>query len=256
MVDQWQTRMRSDSYPQLPDVIELRPTNFSSSIANAEKFDSIVAGYMGAALLYISEAETSIRVVRGANLALPPKVGYSLARKPPTRWVLPDSSSTPPERVYVRLQNTSNSEPHYDNDCGSQPITTVEIALPKLSPVRGRLMACMLARFGHRTSPRKWCDRITESCQRAHGEHLGLLNLSESTLLYCRFSRLNSYWRIPHFFLYTAFQVTKRIGISGRHAGAIRFSLARCPSDSGRSRLGRTRRRCELSFSAHRMCAS
>src|ERR1700747_210505 len=71
MVDQWQTRMRSDSYPQLPDVIELRPTNFSSSIANAEKFDSIVAGYMGAALLYISEAETSIRVVRGANPALP-----------------------------------------------------------------------------------------------------------------------------------------------------------------------------------------
>ena len=71
MVDQWQTRMRSDSYPQLPDVIELRPTNFGSSIANAEKFDSIVAGYMGAALLYISEAETNIRIMRGANPALP-----------------------------------------------------------------------------------------------------------------------------------------------------------------------------------------
>jgi hypothetical protein len=71
MVDQWQTRMRSDSYPQLPDVIELRPTNFGSSIANAEKFDSIVAGNMGAALLYISEAETNIRVVHGANPALP-----------------------------------------------------------------------------------------------------------------------------------------------------------------------------------------
>ena len=71
MVDQWQTRMRSDAYPQLPDVIELRPTNFSSSVANAEKFDSIVAGNMGAALLYISEAETNIRVVHGANPALP-----------------------------------------------------------------------------------------------------------------------------------------------------------------------------------------
>ena len=71
MVDQWQTRMRSDSYPQLPDVIELRPTNFSSSVANAEKFDSIVAGYMGAAMLYISEAETNIRVMRCANPALP-----------------------------------------------------------------------------------------------------------------------------------------------------------------------------------------
>ena len=71
MVDQWQTRIRSDSYPQLPDVIELRPTNFSSSVANAEKFDSIAAGYMGAALLYISEAEINIRVMRGANPALP-----------------------------------------------------------------------------------------------------------------------------------------------------------------------------------------
>ena len=70
MVDQWQTRMRSDSYPQLPDVIELRPTNFSSSIANAEKFDSIVAGYMGTALLYITEAEVNIRIMRGANHAL------------------------------------------------------------------------------------------------------------------------------------------------------------------------------------------
>ena len=70
MVDQWQTRMRSDSYPQLPDVIELRPTNFSSSIANAEKFDSIVAEHMGTALLYISEAETNIRVIHGANHAL------------------------------------------------------------------------------------------------------------------------------------------------------------------------------------------
>jgi hypothetical protein len=70
MVDQWQTRMRSDSYPQLPDVIELRPTNFSSSIANAEKFDSIVAGYMGTALLYITEAEVNIRIMRGVNHAL------------------------------------------------------------------------------------------------------------------------------------------------------------------------------------------
>jgi hypothetical protein len=71
MVDQWQTRIRSDSYRQLPDVIELRPTNFSSSIANAEKFDSIAAGYMGAAMLFISEAETNIRVMRCANPALP-----------------------------------------------------------------------------------------------------------------------------------------------------------------------------------------
>ena len=71
MVDQWQTRMRSDGYPLLPDVIELRPTNFSSSVASADRFDSIVAGYMGAAQLYISEAETNIRIMRGANPAVP-----------------------------------------------------------------------------------------------------------------------------------------------------------------------------------------
>ena len=71
MVDQWQTRMRSDAYPQLPDVIEIRPTNFSSSVVNADRFDSIVAGFMGAALLYISEAETNIRIMQGANPALP-----------------------------------------------------------------------------------------------------------------------------------------------------------------------------------------
>jgi uncharacterized membrane protein len=71
MVDQWQTRMRSDAYPQLPDVIEIRPTNFSSSVANADRFDSIVAGYLGAALLYIAEAETNIRVIHVANPALP-----------------------------------------------------------------------------------------------------------------------------------------------------------------------------------------
>ena len=70
MVDQWQTRMRSDAYPQLPDVIEIRPMNFSSSIVNADRVDGIVAEYMGAALLYISEAETNIRVIHGANPAL------------------------------------------------------------------------------------------------------------------------------------------------------------------------------------------
>jgi hypothetical protein len=72
MVDQWQTRLRSDSYPQLPDVIELRPTNFGSSVANADRVDGIVAGHMGAALLYITEAEMNIRIMRGANPAFPP----------------------------------------------------------------------------------------------------------------------------------------------------------------------------------------
>jgi hypothetical protein len=84
-IDEWRTRLSSDSYPQLPDVIDLRPTNFSSSIANADRIDGIVAGYMIAALSRIEEAETNIRVMRTANPALPQswlhprdKAAYSL----------------------------------------------------------------------------------------------------------------------------------------------------------------------------------
>ena len=130
MVDQWQTRIRSDSYPQLPDVIELRPTNFSSSVAI-------------------------------------------------------DSRSTPPERVYERLQKPSNSESHYEETARQPAYNDSRNSLPKRSPLCGLLMACMLARFEHRTSPRKWCDRISKSCPRARGEHLGLSNLSETTSLCC-----------------------------------------------------------------------
>jgi hypothetical protein len=70
MIEAWQTRLASDSYPQVPDVIDLRPTNFSGSITNADRVDGIVAGYMSAGLLYIAEAETNIRVMRSANPSL------------------------------------------------------------------------------------------------------------------------------------------------------------------------------------------
>jgi hypothetical protein len=39
------------------------------------------------------------------------------------------------------------------------------------------------------TAAKKWRDRIAKSCPRAHGEFLGLLNLSESTSLCCPISR-------------------------------------------------------------------
>jgi len=70
-IDLWQNRITVSSYPQLPDVIELRTADFSRSIASAEGIDGIVAGYMKAALLYIAEAETNIRVIRNANHAQP-----------------------------------------------------------------------------------------------------------------------------------------------------------------------------------------
>jgi hypothetical protein len=63
MIDDWLERIVSETYNELPDVIEIRPTNFSSSIANADRVDGIVAGYMGASLLYIAAAETDIRIM-------------------------------------------------------------------------------------------------------------------------------------------------------------------------------------------------
>jgi hypothetical protein len=63
MIDDWRNRIASESF-DLPDVIEMRPTNFSSAIPNADRIDQIVAGYMGAALLYIAKAETDVRVIR------------------------------------------------------------------------------------------------------------------------------------------------------------------------------------------------
>jgi hypothetical protein len=48
MIDDWSERIASETYNELPDVIEIRATNFSSSIANADRIDGIVAGYMGA----------------------------------------------------------------------------------------------------------------------------------------------------------------------------------------------------------------
>jgi len=70
-VDDWTERIASEGY-NLPEVIDILPTNFSSSISNAERIDGIVAGYMGASLVYIAEAETDMRVMRersGANLS-------------------------------------------------------------------------------------------------------------------------------------------------------------------------------------------
>jgi hypothetical protein len=68
MIDGWLKRIDLESF-DLPNVIEMRPTNFSSTIANADRIDHIVAGYMGAALLFVTEAETDVRVIRDKNPA-------------------------------------------------------------------------------------------------------------------------------------------------------------------------------------------
>ena len=66
MIDDWQKRVQDESY-DLPDIIEITPTNFTSTIATADRVDSGVAGYMGAALLFVSKAVSDIRAMRYKN---------------------------------------------------------------------------------------------------------------------------------------------------------------------------------------------
>ncbi len=63
MMDDWRERIHAESY-DLPDVIEILPATFGSTIARADRIDSIVAGYMGAAVLYVAKAEADVRVMR------------------------------------------------------------------------------------------------------------------------------------------------------------------------------------------------
>lgn len=63
MVDDWRRRIQSESF-DLPDVIQMCPMNFTSTISSAERIDEVVAGYMGAALLYLDKAQTDALVLR------------------------------------------------------------------------------------------------------------------------------------------------------------------------------------------------
>jgi Tfp pilus assembly protein PilN len=63
MIDDWRRRIESESF-DLPDVIQICSTSFTSTISSAERIDGVVAGYMGAALLYIDKAQTDALVLR------------------------------------------------------------------------------------------------------------------------------------------------------------------------------------------------
>lgn len=63
MIDEWQERIRAE-HPDLPDVVEVLPTTFGSTISNAERIDHLVAGYMGSALHFVAKAELDIRVLK------------------------------------------------------------------------------------------------------------------------------------------------------------------------------------------------
>jgi hypothetical protein len=62
----WRNRIGEPGFPQLPaNPVEIRPANFVGAIRSAERIDPIVAGYMEAALNFMTEAETNMNVLRG-----------------------------------------------------------------------------------------------------------------------------------------------------------------------------------------------
>jgi hypothetical protein len=63
MVEDWQKRLDKESY-DLPEIIEMPPANFLSAIQNADRVDQVVAGYMGAALLFMQKAQTDAQIMR------------------------------------------------------------------------------------------------------------------------------------------------------------------------------------------------
>jgi len=69
-VEDWLKRIGLEN-PQLPDEIRILSTDFSIATHRANAIDQIVAENMGAASLYVGEAETNIRLLRNRNTAQP-----------------------------------------------------------------------------------------------------------------------------------------------------------------------------------------
>jgi hypothetical protein len=66
-VEDWIKRIGLDGYPQLPDEISIVPADFSVATQRANSIDPVVAENMGAASLYIVEAETNLKIVRASD---------------------------------------------------------------------------------------------------------------------------------------------------------------------------------------------
>jgi hypothetical protein len=66
-IDDWMKRIAGDTYPQLPDRISILSDDFSVATHRANALDEIVAENMGAAALYIVEAENNMRILQAAQ---------------------------------------------------------------------------------------------------------------------------------------------------------------------------------------------
>ena len=64
VIEDWLKRISPERHPQLPDQIAILPLEFSLATQRAHSIDPIAAENMGAAALYVSEAETNLKILR------------------------------------------------------------------------------------------------------------------------------------------------------------------------------------------------
>lgn len=70
-VASWFGKIAGTSFPVLPTTIEVTPTGFQASIAEAAIIDRTAAGYMSAAAYYLDSAETELDTLRTLENAQP-----------------------------------------------------------------------------------------------------------------------------------------------------------------------------------------
>jgi cell division protein FtsL len=71
VIEDWLKRITSDKHPQLPDAIAILPVDFGIATQRAQTIDQIAAENMGAAALYVSEAETNLKILRTVTAGSP-----------------------------------------------------------------------------------------------------------------------------------------------------------------------------------------
>jgi cell division protein FtsL len=64
VIEDWLKRIASDKHPQLPDDIVILPADFNFATQRAHSIDAIAAENMGAAALYVTDAETNLAILR------------------------------------------------------------------------------------------------------------------------------------------------------------------------------------------------
>ncbi len=67
VIEDWLKRIGPDKHPQLPDDIAILPLDFGVATQRAHSVDPIAAENMGAAALYVNEAETNLNILRTAT---------------------------------------------------------------------------------------------------------------------------------------------------------------------------------------------